>query len=78
MPIDPLQVWQEAEHLMSAGQSEPAAVRYQQLIDLDGWQSPAALRLSTLAARSGRMRDAVAFALRASAPSQQEDDAALL
>ena len=63
---------------MSAGQSEPAAVRYQQLIDLDGWQSPAALRLSTLAARSGRMRDAVAFALRASAPSQQEDDAALL
>ena len=78
MPIDPLQAWQEAEHLMSAGQSEPAAVRYQQLIDLDGWQSPAALRLSTLAARSGRMRDAVAFALRASAPSQQEDDAALL
>ena len=53
-------------------------MRYQQLIDLDGWQSPAALRLSTLAARSGRMRDAVAFALRASAPSQQEDDAALL
>ena len=78
MPLDPLQAWQEAEHLMSAGQSEPAAVRYQQLIDLDGWQSPAALRLSTLAARSGRMRDAVAFALRASAPSQQEDDAALL
>ena len=78
MPIDPLQAWQEAEHLMSAGQSEPAAVRYQQLIDLDGWQSPAALRLSTLAARSGRMRDAVACALRASAPSQQEDDAALL
>lgn len=78
MPIDPLQAWQEAEHLMSAGQSEPAAVRYQQLIDLDGWQSPAALRLSTLAARSGRMRDAVAFALRASAPSQQDDDAALL
>jgi len=78
MPIDPLQAWQEAEHLMSAGQSEPAAVRYQQLIDLDGWQSPAALRLSTLAARSGRIRDAVAFALRASAPSQQEDDAALL
>ena len=78
MPIDPLQAWQEAEHLMSAGQSEPAAVLYQQLIDLDGWQSPAALRLSTLAARSGRMRDAVAFALRASAPSQQEDDAALL
>lgn len=78
MPIDPLQAWQEAEHLMSAGQSEPAAVRYQQLIDLDGWQSPAALRLSTLAARSGCMRDAVAFALRASAPSQQEDDAALL
>lgn len=78
MPIDPLQVWQEAEHLMSAGQSEPAAVRYQQLIDLDGWQSPAALRLSTLAARLGRMRDAVAFALRASAPSQHEDDAALL
>ena len=78
MPIDPLQAWQEAEHLMSAGQSEPAAVRYQQLIDLDGWQSPAALRLSTLAARLGRMRDAVAFALRASAPSQQEDDAALL
>ena len=78
MPIDPLQAWQEAEHLMSAGQSEPAAVRYQQLIDLDGWQSPAALRLSTLAARSGRMRDAVAFALRASAPSRQEDDAALL
>ena len=78
MPIDPLQAWQEAEHLMSAGQSEPAAVRYQQLIDLDGWQSPAALRLSTLAARSGRMRDAVAFALRASAPIQQDDDAALL
>ena len=78
MPIDPLQAWQEAEHLMSAGQSAPAAVRDQQLIDLDGWQSPAALRLSTLAARSGRMRDAVAFALRASAPSQQEDDAALL
>ena len=78
MPIDPLQAWQEAEHLISAGQSEPAAVLYQQLIDLDGWQSPAALRLSTLAARSGRMRDAVAFALRASAPSQQEDDAALL
>lgn len=78
MPLDPLQAWQEAEHLISAGQSEPAAVRYQQLIDLDGWQSPAALRLSTLAARSGRMRDAVAFALRASAPSQQEDDAALL
>ena len=78
MPIDPLQAWQEAEHLMSAGQSEPAAVRYQQLIDLDGWQSPAALRLSTLAARSGRMRDAVAFALRASAPGQQDDDAALL
>ncbi|WP_454258087.1 tetratricopeptide repeat-containing sulfotransferase family protein [Pseudoxanthomonas mexicana] len=78
MPLDPLQAWQEAEHLISAGQSEPAAVLYQQLIDLDGWQSPAALRLSTLAARSGRMRDAVAFALRASAPSQQEDDAALL
>ena len=76
MPIDPLQAWQEAEHLMAAGQPERAAARYRQLIEIDGWQSPAALRLSTLAARRGAMRDAVAFAVRAAVPD--EDDAALM
>ncbi|PPJ42511.1 MULTISPECIES: tetratricopeptide repeat-containing sulfotransferase family protein [unclassified Pseudoxanthomonas] len=76
MPIDPLQAWQEAEHLMSAGQPERAADLYRQLIEIEGWQSPAALRLSTLAARRGAMRDTVAFAVRAAVPD--EDDAALL
>lgn len=78
MSIDPLQVWHDAEYLLSSGQSARARECYLQLVDLEGWQAPAALRLSTLAARAGSMRDAVAFALRAASSTQQEDDAALL
>ena len=78
MSIDPLLAWRDAEHLLSSGQSRRARERYLELVDIDGWQSPAALRLSTLSARSGRLREAVAFALRAAASAQQEEDVALL
>ena len=78
MPVDPLQQWQHAERLSARGALPAAAEAYRPLLAVPDWALPARWRLSLLAARAGRVREATDHALAAVPLLPGEQDATLL
>lgn len=70
------QTWHAAERLMQARQPAAARAGYESIAGDPEWMLPANLRLSAIALRDGRLRDAVAHALAAYAV--REPDPVLL
>lgn len=78
MPSDPLQQWQLAERLAASGALATAADAYRPLLERRDWALPAHLRLSMLAARAGKVREATRHALAAAEYAAEEADPALV
>ena len=78
MPSDPLQQWQLAERLAASGALATAADAYRPLLERRDWALPAHLRLSMLAARAGKVREATRHALAAAECAAEEADPALV